>query len=79
MTPSDYLHENCPGRRPTENETRAVIAWCDEWARDVFGDDAVDSLDHDDERIADLRLLRACNRHIDRGLVLVLDDVRRRA
>lgn len=77
MTASEYIYEKCPGRAPTDAETRMVIAWCDEWARDTFGDDDVDALDHDDENIADVRLLRACHRHLDGGLEHALTDCRR--
>ena len=75
MTPSDYIYARCPGGRPSDAEVAAVLVWCEEWARDTFGDEQVDALAG--YASPELALLRGCDAKIDGGLPFVLDDVRR--
>ena len=78
MTEREYIWRCVPGAPPTHRETRAIIAWCDEWARDTFGvgvrhvNDAAGV-----EALTPLQLLRGCETHLEGGLSSVVADVRR--
>lgn len=79
MTEREYIHQRVPGPPPTHAETRALIAWCDEWAREQFGIGVRHVTDaYGVEAMTPLQLLRGCESRIEGGLASVMSELRKK-